>query len=87
MNKGIEAMLSSLINKRKIGGSHTPEEKLVNSKKKWLNEDEKKDFDREYKELKKEGIFLRGKKRTGKSYAWHISLRPKKVCQVKEMLK
>jgi hypothetical protein len=79
MNKAIIALLTTLLNQRKIGGNHIPEKLIISSKTRWLNKDERRDFQREYKELINNQTILRAKKRTGKGFDWHISLNPKSV--------
>ena len=81
MNKAIQALLTTLLNKRKIGGSHIPEQLMLSSKTKWLSKGERREFNKEYKELINNQVILRSKKRTGKGYDWHISLNPKSVEQ------
>jgi hypothetical protein len=82
MNKAIKALLTTLLNQRKIGGNHIPEELIISSKTRWLNKDERRDFKREYKELINSQTILKVKKRTGKGFDWHISLNPKSVEEV-----
>lgn len=87
MNKAIEALLSSLLNKRKIGGSHTSENKAVMSKTKWLSDGERKEFETQYRNLLNRGMLLRMKKRTGRGDDWHISLNPRKLREIYYMLR
>jgi hypothetical protein len=87
MNKVLEAVLIYLINKRYIGGKHTPEEKLINSKTKWIDKKEKKEFEKEYKKILNNGFILRIKKRTGKGTDWHICLNQRKLKELNEMLR
>ncbi|MBW2990659.1 hypothetical protein KY348_03055 [Candidatus Woesearchaeota archaeon] len=82
MNQAIQALLTTLLNQRIIGGKHTVEHRIIKSKTKYLGKQERKEFSKEYKELVKEGIIIRAKKRTGKGYDWHISLNAKKVREV-----
>ena len=67
-NKAINALLSYLLN-HKIFNRHTPEDKLINSKTKWLDKEEKKDFEEQYKWLINEQILLRQKKKQAKDLA------------------
>ncbi|KYK25415.1 hypothetical protein AYK26_06115 [Euryarchaeota archaeon SM23-78] len=76
----------TMLNQRIIGGKHTPENKIIKSKTKWLDKKEKKEFQKEYKELIKQGVMIRVKKRTGKGSDWHISLNSKKVNEVMRWL-
>lgn len=71
----------------KIGKKHTPEDKLIISKTKWIDTKAEKGFKKEYKRMLNEGFILRLKKRTGKGSNWHISLNPKKLKELYEMLK
>lgn len=86
MNKAIKALLTTLLNQRKIGGNHAPEHRLVVSKAKWLSKEERKEFEKEYKQLKSDQVIMISMKRTGKGFDWHISLNPKRVNDVYEML-
>jgi len=86
MNKALEAVLAYLINRRYIGGKHTPEKPLINSKTKWLDKKEKKEFYNEYKKMRNEIFILRIKKRTGRGSDWHICLNPRKLKELNEML-
>jgi len=86
MNRAIKALLMTMLNQRIIGGKHTPENKIIKSKTKWLDKKEKKEFQKEYKELIKQGVMIRVKKRTGKGSDWHISLNSKKVNEVMRWL-
>ena len=86
MNNALRAILISMFNKRIIGGSHTPENKLIVSKTKWLNKKEINQFEKEYKQIINNKIIIRLKKRTKKSSDWHISLNPKKLKELSELL-
>ncbi len=86
VNKIVKAVLMYLLSKRCIGGKHTPENKLLVSKTKWLNKHDKKIFDRAYKQIIFEKIIIRTKKRTGKGYDWHISLNPRKLKDMHNMI-
>jgi len=82
MNRALRAVLVVLLNKRYIGWKHTPEDKLIKSKTKWLEKKEHKDFEKEYKKLINKDLILRLKKRTGKGSDWHISLNPRKLKEI-----
>ena len=86
MQRAIKDLIRSLLNKSKIGGSHTPEDNIVKSKTKWLEKREKKDFVKEYKKLINEGYIKHEKKRRGKGMDWHISLNPKRLKELKDMI-
>ena len=86
MNIAAKAVLMHLLSKKYIGGSHTPEKKLIVSKTKWLNSNEKKKFDKEYKEMLNKEMITRQKKKTGKGSDYHISLNPRKLPEISEML-
>ena len=85
LGKVAQAVLSHLLNKR-IFNRHTPEDKLLRRKTKWLKESEKKGFDKEYRWLVNEVIILREKKRTGKGSGWHIRLNPRKLKEAYELI-
>ena len=86
MNKALRAILISMLSKRIIGGCHTPESKLITSKIKWLNKEETRQFEEEYKEIINNQIIIRLKKRTKKSSDWHISINPRKIKELNEIL-
>jgi len=86
MNGGLKAILLFLLNKRYIGNKHFPENKLVSSRTKYLCQEEQKQFENEYKDLLNCLFLLRLKKRTGKGDDWHISLNPRKLKEIYEML-
>lgn len=77
MDDALRALLRSMLNKRCIGNKHTPEEKIVNSKTKWLKKEELREFERGYKALINENAIIRTRKKTGKGTGWHISLNPR----------
>jgi hypothetical protein len=87
MNGALKAMIMFMLNKRYIGGKHFPEDKLVNSRTKWLQKEELKEFEKEYKELINTQFILKTKKRTGKGYDWHVSLNPRKLKEMYELIK
>lgn len=87
MNAAVKAVLICLLSRKYIGGSHTPEKKIVKSKTKWLEANEKKEFEKEYKSIVNKEIILRMKKRTGKGSDCHISLNPRKLSELNEILK
>ena len=70
-----------------MGGKHTPEEKLIKSKTKWLEADKVREFEKEYKQIVNEGIILRSKKMTGKGSDWHVSLNPRTLKELYEKLR
>lgn len=86
MHAATRAILLTLLNKRYIGGRHTPEDKIVQQKIRYLSKEEKKIFGQEYKRLVNEQFLLREKKRTKGDYDWHISLNPKKLKQIYEAI-
>lgn len=86
MNKNLETILLYLINKRIIGAKHTSENKLVQSKTKWISKEEKKEFAIQYKEIINKRIIIRVKKRTGKGSDWHISINPRKIKELNQIL-
>ena len=87
MNRVLRAVITHLLSKRCIGGKHTPEDKLIKSKAKWIDKKENKQFQKEYSTFKKEGFIICLKKRTGKSFDWHISLNPRKLKELHEIIK
>jgi len=86
MNNALKDLLFFMLNKNYIGGKHTPEEKAVKSKTRWLNKKEIKKFEEEYKQMINAGFFMKTKKRTGKGTDWHISLNPRKLKDLREVL-
>ena len=86
MNRVLKAILCCLINKSKFGESHTPEDRLIKPKIKYINSSERKEFEKEYQQMIKQGIILRVKKRTGKGTDWHISLDSHKTEELNRLL-
>ncbi len=84
MNKAITSILKFLLNQNIIGAKHFPENKLIKSRIKWLNKQEQKNFKKQYKLIKK--YLIRLKKRTGKGSSYHISINPKYLKEIKELL-
>ncbi|MFO8016431.1 MAG: hypothetical protein R6U32_04975 [Candidatus Woesearchaeota archaeon] len=74
------------MNKRCFGGNHTPEKKLLKSKTRWVDADERKKFEKDYRKAVNEGIIMREKKRTKKGSDWHISLNPRMKKEIIEAL-
>ena len=86
MERTTEAIIRFLLNRHYIGKKHFPEERLLKSRIKWLSKEERKGFEKEYYSFSKKYL-LRLKKRTGKSSAYHISLKPSKLKEIYEMIK
>jgi len=86
MNPALKAIVLFLMSKRYIGGKHTPEDRIIKSKTKWIDSKEEKEFRKEYKKMINERFILRSKKRTGKGSGWHICLNPRKLKELNEML-
>jgi hypothetical protein len=86
MNEATKEMLWHLHAKKIIGRKHVPENKILKYTIKWLSKKEKKEFEKGYRQLLSEKILLRTKKRTGKGTDWHISLNPKKMQEIEEIL-
>ena len=86
MNLVLKTILLFLIDKKYIGGKHIPEDKLIKSKTKWIDTKAKKEFEKEYKRMLNDSFILRLKKRTGKGSNWHISLNPRKLKELYEIL-
>jgi len=82
----IKAIIRLLLNRRYIGARHTPEEKLIVYRTKWLNKQELKEFEIQYRMAINAEIIMRYKKRTGKGTGWHISLNPRKLKEAYEMI-
>ncbi len=87
MNPSLRAMISLMLNKRIIGRKHTPEEKMIRSKTKWLQREEYNEFQKEYRDAINNQLILKIKKRTGKGSDWHISLNPKRLKELYEMIR
>ena len=84
MNKALKSILYFLVNRNYIGRKYFPEKKLIVSRTKWLNKVDYKEFFKEYKEVRK--YLLVVMKRTGKGNEWHISINPKCLGEIKDML-
>ncbi len=81
-----ESVLIFLLNRKYIGGRHTPESMLIKLKTKYSAKEEIKAFEDEYKQLINDAMIMKTKKRTGKGSSWHISLNPGKVYELKRLL-
>ena len=87
MNLVLKDIIITMLSKKYIGGKHTPEEKLLNSKTKWLQKEDYRNFEKEYNVLINNQSILRTKKRTGKGSDWHIALNPRKLKELYEMIR
>lgn len=86
MNPALKELLMDLLRKRVIGAKHTPEDRIIKVNTRWLQRPQRKEFRKEYGQLVREELILRSKKMTGKSADWHISLNPRKLKEVEEMI-
>ena len=86
MEPALKALLMTLMNKRIIGGRHTPEKKIIKSKTRWLTKSEKRQFDKQYKELINLNIIIKQMKRTKKDSDYHIALNPAKLREMYELI-
>ena len=86
MNRALRDIIRNLWNRKVIGNKHTPKDKLMRKKAGWLKKEERKQFEEEYKELINRGIIIRLKKQTKKGQDWHISLNPRKLKEINEMI-
>jgi len=87
MNPSLKAIISLMLNKKIIGGKHIPEEKMLKSKTKWLQKEEYNEFEKEYRDTINNQLILKIKKRTGKGSDWHVSLNPRKLKELYEMIR
>ncbi|MCX6709692.1 MAG: hypothetical protein NTV63_01915 [Candidatus Woesearchaeota archaeon] len=87
MNPSLKAIITLMLNKKFIGGKHTSEEKMIQSKTKWLQKEEYDNFEREYRNAINNQLILRTKKKTGKGSDWHIWLNPRKLKELYEMIR
>jgi len=86
MNKALLALLMQLLNRKCIGGKHKPEKEIITAKIRWLSNTEKREFDKEYRQMVNDGIIMKMMKRTGKGDEWHISLNPSKLKEIYGMI-
>lgn len=75
-----------LLNHKYIGRRHTPEDRLIKSKTKWIESTGETGFKKDYKKMINQGIILRKKKKTGKGTDWHVSLNPRKLKELGKIL-
>lgn len=87
MNLALKATITLMLNKKIIGGKHTPEDKVLGFKTKWLSKEEYHEFEAEYRQAINNQLILRIKKQTGKGSDWHLSLNPRKLKELYEMIK
>lgn len=77
-----KSILRRLLNKRRIGGKHTEEKNVL----RWLKNlppKRQKQAKEDYEQCVKEGLILRMKKTNQK----HVSLNPKKLKEIYELVK
>ena len=86
MNAALKTMLNKMFRRNIIGAKHTPENLIIGSKLKHVNNYSKKEFYEEYHKLLRQNYFIRLKKRTGKGSDWHISLNPEMIEEIKELV-
>lgn len=86
MHGALKIILVHLMNKKCMGGKHTPEDRLIGLKTRHLGHADMREFDREYKTMINDGFILRLKKRTGKGSDWHISLNTGKLRELREKM-
>ena len=86
MNNSLKAILIFMLSKKYIGAKHTPEKKLIRSKTKWLQKNERKEFQKEYNYLVNNKFIIKTKKRTGKGMDWHLCLNPRKIKEIFEIV-
>lgn len=86
MEKSTIRLLKDLYVRRYIGGKHLPEKTALLPVTKWLNKQEYRAFEKEYRQLISEEYLIRLKKRTGKGSDWHISLNPRLLRQITDVI-
>lgn len=82
----IKNALTILFNKKYIGNAHVPEEFIMKRLKNVHDKKLRRQIADEWKWLENEGYITRMKKRTSKGTDFHVSLNPKKIFEVKEMI-
>lgn len=87
MNVVLKQLTRTLAAGKKFGENHTPEHQLLTRRTKYMNKNERKEFEEEYENLIKKGIILREKKRTGKNADWHISLNNHFKKEIEEIIR
>ena len=87
MNPSLKAIITSMLNKKIIGKKHTPEDKIILSKRKWITKEENNEFEKEYQDIINNQLILKIKKRTKKGSDWHISLNPRKLKELYEIIR
>lgn len=86
MNRALKAILLFLLNHRYFGNKHAVEKRIIISKTRFISRQEKREFEKEYREMLNQGIIIRLKKRTGKGSDWHVSLNPGKISELNRLL-
>ncbi|MBI4453103.1 hypothetical protein HY636_00500 [Candidatus Woesearchaeota archaeon] len=79
-------ILKVLFNRKSIGNAHFPEDLLFKRLKNIHDKQLRKLVDEEWKKLENEGFIVRMKKKTHKGNDFHVSLNPKRIFEVKEMI-
>jgi len=83
IENGTKLLLSRLLNKRIIGGKHTPEERVLG----WiahLPPDEQKRIKNDWGICIKQRLWVFRMKKTGE---WHVSLNPKRIHEISNAIK
>jgi hypothetical protein len=86
MNNGARDLLAFLRKKHYIGNKHCPENWAILAVTRNFSRIQQKEFHDEYKRIINLLYLIRLKKRTGKGSEWHISIHPKRVNDVDEIL-
>jgi hypothetical protein len=84
MDGGIKRLLEVMIGRHYIGGKHFPEKRLLRMASYHI--DDKRQFESQYRRLLNDWIIIRAMKRTGKQYDCHISINPRRIKEVKEII-
>ncbi|MBT4824344.1 hypothetical protein HN695_00085 [Candidatus Woesearchaeota archaeon] len=83
----IKTILEDMYLFKYIGGRHTPEKKFLRKIIIILDKKQRREFIKEYKQIINDGLIIREFKRTKKGMDWHISLNPRKIKEIQEVIK
>ena len=83
----IKTILEDMLRFKYIGSRHTPEGKFLRRTIILLDKKQRREFVKEYKQIINDGLIIRELKRTKKGMDWHISLNPRKLKEIHEVIK
>jgi hypothetical protein len=87
MNDGLKDLLSMMLSRRIIGGKHIPERLMIRANTRWHSKQDQREFEKEYQRALNKRLLIRLKKRTWGGSEWHISLNPREIEEIRELIR